>query len=279
MPEGPEVKIIVDQLNQNFKNKQILSVDLHEPRYLSRQKKFNWLIGCTLNQVIRKAKYLIWQFSSEHKQIYCINHLAMTGTWNIRKFKRSIYCRFSFEFDNHVYLDFLDMRKWGKFDIFTSEEFYNEKIQNKLNELGKDALEEEITVTYLTQQLNSLKERRKIIEIKPLLMEQTFLSGIGNIYASEICFLSSINPFQNVKTLTSENIENLTEAINTVLNEAYKNGGSTIKNYTNVNGEKGNAQFHHMIYGLKTCRLCNSKVLKGPQENRTTFWCPNCQKW
>ena len=107
-------------------------------------------------------------------------------------------------------------------------------------------------------------------------MNQNFIAGIGNIYASEICFLAGVNPFKKSNNLTANDLQNLSEAISEVIKNAYALGGSTIRTYKDTNGEKGRTT--HMVYGQKVCRLCSSAISKGPQNGRTTHWCSKCQK-
>jgi formamidopyrimidine-DNA glycosylase len=200
----------------------------------------------------------------------------MSGGWSLRKKLPSIpskYTRIEFKFENAI-VDFTDIRKFGKLDVYTTEEFYQEKIQSKFGSLGKDALVEEISLEYLAERIKEWKKKKE--EIKPLLMEQSFLAGIGNIYASDICFLAGVNPFRKAVDLSMEELTMIAQSIPQVLKAAYENGGSTIRTYKDTNGNKGWTE--HMVYGLKKCRLCKGSLSKGPQNGRTTYWCPKCQK-
>ena len=258
MPEAPEVQRIVDQLNEKYKGKILV------------------MTNSVLDQVSRKAKYLILQFSSSIGSFYMTSHLAMTGSW-MNRFKATLvpaHTRLSLRFENGT-VDYVDPRKWGRIEIYTQEEFFkNEKLQAKFSDYGIDALTENITANWLYEKLSAMKN--KDAEIKPLLMNQNFIAGIGNIYACEICFLAGINPFKKISNLSAVDLQNLAEAIPEVIKNAYTLGGSTIRTYKDTNGEKGRTT--HMVYGQKICRLCSSVISKGPQNGRTTYWCNKCQE-
>jgi len=250
-------------------------------RWRGKKKKLEAMLGSTVVSIDRKAKYIIFTFIDQKGiNFYIINHLSMSGGWLFREFtaKSSIYTRLTFEFcidGNSQIVDFVDPRRFGRLEPYTSEEFWSVKIQEKLSSLGPDALNETISQEILNQRIHNFVELDPRWEIKPLLMDQTFISGIGNIYASEICFLAGINPFRRASDLSQEEIQNLVEAIPPIMQTAYKNGGSTISTYKSPNGKSGWTE--RMIYGQKCCRMCKSSVLKGPQMGRSTYWCSKCQ--
>jgi len=275
MPESPEVQRIVDQFNDKYKGKILIDSEIHDFKWKTKKKLLDLMTNSVLDQVSRKAKYIIFQFTSSIGTFYLTSHLSMSGSW-INRLKSTLaptHTRMSLRFENGV-IDFIDPRKWGRIEIYTQEDFFkNEKLQAKFSNYGLDALTENITSEWLYQKIQL--EKNKEIGIKPLLMDQNFIAGIGNIYASEICFLAGINPFKKIKNLTAENLQNLSESISEVIKNAYTYGGSTIRTYKDTNGEKGKTV--HMIYGQKICRLCKSIVSKGPQNGRTTYWCNKCQ--
>jgi formamidopyrimidine-DNA glycosylase len=280
MPEGPEVQIQVDHLNK-LSTWKVKKLSTHDLRWLGKRKKMEILLGSELISVNRKAKYLIFTFKKLSDNYYIINHLAMSGGWLIRKpdEKMSIHTRVTLCFEKNDQLttiDFVDARHFGRLDFYNSTEFWGEKIQSKLSNLGPDALSDQITVDILNQRIHDITEHEPNWEIKPLLMNQAFLAGIGNIYASEICFLSGISPFIRASNLTQEEIRQLEEAIPAVMKTAYENGGSTIRTYKSPDGKAGWAE--RMIYGRKYCRLCNTPISKGPQAGRSTYWCSKCQQ-
>lgn len=226
--------------------------------------------------VNRKAKYIIFTFSKEADNFYIVNHLSLSGGWMIRPLtdRITIHTRLTLTFEKNgkgLAADFIDARHFGKLEFYYSKEFWGEKLQNKLSTFGPDTLTDSITYEILNQRIHTFVEDEPRLEIKSLLMEQTFLAGIGNIYASEICFLAGINPYRKATTLTQEEIHQLEEAIPAVIKTAYENNGSTIKTTSKSNWTD------RMVYGMKYCRLCNSPISKGPQAGRKTWWCPKCQ--
>lgn len=279
MPECVEVQLVVDYVNEFYKNKTITKVEINDRNYL--RKKLQLLKDAKLNGVERKAKYLIWDLENTEKFI-CLNHLAMTGSWIERKLpKIPLHSRFDFVFNDKT-LDFVDTRKWGKFTVFKSEDFFNdEKIQKKLSSLGPDALRNEVTLEYLLDFTNKHRlknDKTYNSEIKPLLLDQEFISGLGNIYASEICFLSSIHPTKKLFELTPENFESLHAAIYPIVERAYKAGGSSIKDYVHPDGSIGGAQNKHFVYSRRQCVVCKGHITKIEQDGRGTYYCEICQK-
>jgi len=274
------VQIIVDQLNK-LRGWKVNSLETPELRWFGKRKKMEVLLGSELVSIDRRAKYIIFTFSKGTDNFYIINHLSISGNWLIRdpRAKSSIHTRLTFSFSQDSFtqatkaIDFVDARHFGRLEFYNSTDFWSEKIQSKLSNLGPDTLNEIITSEILNQRIHNFVENDPRWEIKSLLMEQAFLAGIGNIYASEICFLAGINPYRKASTLTQDEIKQLEEAIPVVIKTAYKNNGSTIRSSKTT---KTN-WIEHMIYGIKYCRLCNSPVSRGPQSNRTTYWCPKCQ--
>ena len=113
-------------------------------------------------------------------------------------------------------------------------------------------------------------------------MDQKFLSGIGNIYANEILFLSKVKPFREVKSLTEFEIKKIVEYTKKVLKKAIKLGGSSIKDFSSSNGKKGSFQQYFNVYGKKgefcSNKNCSVKIIKLTISSRATFYCPKCQK-
>jgi len=248
-----------------------------ETRWLGKKKKLDQMLNSRLVDVQRKGKYIIWHFDSG---FWIVNHLSMSGQWIYRDplARITVHTRLSMIFcdaDQKLVVDFVDPRKFGRLEVYDDAEFWGVKVQTKLSGLGPDTLADTITYEMLNDRIHKFTEAHPNWEIKPLLMEQTFLSGIGNIYASDICFLAGINPFKRASELTVQEIKNLEEAIPHVIKNAYDTGGSTIKTYKAPDGTKGWTE--HMVYNMKYCRICKTLISKAPQSGRTTHWCSQCQ--
>lgn len=225
----------------------------------------------------RKAKFILFEFSTPSQERFtAVNHLAMTGIWLFRKSKMPLHSIFSLTFSEDKTIDFVDKRKFGRFNVYKTDEFWSDKkLQRKFSDLGPDILSEESTPETFSGRVKKYQNW----EIKPLLMEQNFVSGIGNIYASEICFLSGLNPFRKVSTLNVEEWEKIAVSAKLILQRAYEAGGSSIEDYQHPDGSLGRAQNDHLIYNKRICGLCKSQISKSPQKSRITYWCPKCQKW
>lgn len=286
MPESPECQILVDAINKEFKGKNVTSVGrLNSSEYCNN---IEWLENTRFMEVRRRAKYLIWEFNKlgilpnnfGSRVLYCVNHLAMTGRWEIVTNgslppPSSKHRRFYIQF-NEKFLIFNDIRKWGRFDVYSYDEFHsNTTLQKRLSSLGPDSLRNEVTLEYLASSLKKKKFTNK--EIKPLLLDQEFVSGLGNIYASEVCFLAGISPFKKASQLSLDEVHTLQQSIFPIVDNAYKAGGSSIKNYVHLDGQRGSAQLNYFVYGQKQCKMCNSQIQKAVQNGRSTYHCAKCQ--
>ena len=141
--------------------------------------------------------------------------------------------------------------------------------------MGKEPWDKELTANYLKE-----KYKKRNLPIKTLLLDQSIIVGIGNIYADEILFLSSINPQKKCNTLTTKELDNIIKYTKEVLENAIKKGGTTIRSYSSVDGVHGLFQqelFVHTKEGTK-CQKCNNTIKKIRIGGRGTYFCPNCQK-
>ena len=141
--------------------------------------------------------------------------------------------------------------------------------------MGKEPWDKELTTNYLKE-----KYEKRNLPIKTILLDQSIIVGIGNIYADEILFLSSINPQKKCNTLTTKELDNIIKYTKEVLESAIKKGGTTIRSYSSVDGVHGLFQqelFVHTKEGTK-CQRCNNIIKKIKIGGRGTYYCPNCQK-
>jgi len=274
MPEGPEVQLICDYLNDKLKGHKFVDHYIVDKRWLSKNKRFKEMWGSRPKRIGRVAKFLIWEW--EHW--FWVNHLAMTGGWVFRKDNVPIHAhtRARFSFDNG-FVDFIDSRKWGKLDVLTTEEYA--KQLKKFKKFGPDILRGELTIENLDEQIQKRVKRAKgRIEIKPLLMEQEFVAGLGNIYSAEILNLAGVNPFRDVRDLSDEEKAILVAGCKEFLKRAYEAGGSSIKDFVHPDGSTGRASRLHAVYNRKYCGQCKGPVMLTMQKQRSTYWCPKCQK-
>ena len=223
-----------------------------------------------ITKIIRRGKYLIFFYSNDYAVLI---HLGMTGYFRTESsYKQKKHDHILFIFQD-VSLDFNDIRKFGFIRIYKIEEVF---FSSHLKGLGPEPLSNDLSIKYLTQHLN-----RKT-NIKNLLMNQSFISGLGNIYCSEILFDSRINPSRLMQTIKKHELNRLVNSIKQILNTAIKLGGTTIKNFIVSDEKIGYFKNKLTVYGRENlpCVRCGekSKIAKIVQSGRSTFYCSRCQK-
>lgn len=266
MPELPEVETIRRDLEKVIVGKKITDVCVHNPRVIrepSEEKFKKGLAGAAVKGVLRKAKVLILELSSGK---FLVIHLKMTG--------QLVYpgsadkSRVSFCLSDGKILDFNDQRLFAELRLL--DDWRNLKF---IQGLGPEPFE--ISAGQFKQMLSSKKTK-----IKPLLMDQAFISGIGNLYAAESLFRAKILPERPAQSLSDKEKELLFREIKAVLKEAIHYGGSSVDNYVRLSGERGNYARQHKVYGRegKPCLLCKSPIKRISLGGRGTYFCPQCQK-
>ena len=286
MPELPEVEIVRQSLNKNIKQKKVKKVIVRN-RNLRFKVPVNFskfLEGQKIIRVKRFSKYLILCFSNGS---YCLIHLGMSGTIHlIYNGKKNLITNTSFysspalpKKHNHVEIIFSDLRiiyndprRFGFFQIIRDLKL----LKKKFSKLGPEPFQREFNLKYVT---SFFKRKKK--NIKNFLLDQKFVSGIGNIYASEILFLSKINPNKEAHLLKNKDCKKIIfNSIKTLFN-AIKKGGSSIRDFKNISGKKGSFQKEFKVYerdGLNCKRHgCNGVIRKKNISNRSTFFCNSCQ--
>ena len=287
MPELPEVEIVRQSLNKNIKQKKVkkviirnrnlrFKIPLNFKRYLKNQK---------IIKVNRFSKYLIFHLSNN---TYFLLHLGMSGTVHlIYNDKKKFITNTSFynslilpKKHNHVEIIFKhlkivynDPRRFGFFQLINNSLL----LKKKFAKLGPEPFDTKFNLNYV---FYFFKNKKK--NIKNFLLDQNFVSGIGNIYASEILFLSKINPNKCVSLLNKEDCKKIIINSKKVLFNAINKGGSSIRDFKNTSGIKGNFQKEFKVYQRKTlnCKRSNCKgiIQRKNISNRSTFFCNICQK-
>ena len=287
MPELPEVEIVRQSLDKKIKLKKVKKVIVRNRNLRSKiPSNFeSFLKDKKIVKVRRFSKYLILCFL---KDKYCLLHLGMSGTIHIvNKLKKNIFTNASFysspdlpKKHNHVEIIFdnfkiiyNDPRRFGFFQIIDNSFL----LKKKFDKLGPEPFESKFNIKYIHAYLKGKKKN-----IKSFLLDQNFVSGIGNIYASEILFLSKINPNKNADLINNKDYEKIIINSRKVLNNAIKKGGSTIRDFKNTSGKKGSFQKKFNVYerdGLSCKRpQCKGIIQKKNISNRSTYFCNMCQK-
>ena len=288
MPELPEVEIVKQSLVKNVKSEKILKVIVRNRNLRFRiPKKFKSTFEKQkIKNVTRFSKFVIIELLNK---LYCIIHLGMSGTIHITKKKNnknfitnSSFYHSPFLPKKHNHVEFVfrnfrliynDPRRFGYFKIFTSEN----KLKNFISKYGVEPFDQRFNLKYVKK---NLKNKNK--NVKDYLLDQKFVSGIGNIYASEILFESKINPKKKSCDLSDDELIKIIKNSKSVLKNSIKKGGSSIRNFVNTSGNVGNFQNYFKVYkrqGKKcTKNNCDGKILRTVISNRSTFYCNICQK-
>jgi len=262
MPELPEVECVRRKLYTPLINKTIESVDVLYPKFNNLKPIKNE----TILDIKRTGKYLIFCLSN----YYLISHLRMEGKYFIKKedeLTKHDLVRFRFKDFNLIYND---TRKFGVFYLFNkSEDIYN---IDPLNKVSKEPFT--ITKEELYSKLNN-----KSIFIKTALLDQSIISGLGNIYVDEVLFMSHINPYRPSSDISIEECDEIIKNSITVLNNSILKGGSTIKSFSSLDGEIGHFQNDLLCHNkeFERCPNCNGFIIKNKCNGRGTYYCPSCQ--
>jgi len=287
MPELPEVEVVRRSLNKKIKQKRIKNVivtnrnlrfkiPLNFERLLKKQKVI---------KIDRFSKYIILYLSNNY---YCLIHLGMSGTIHIvTNNKKKFLTNSSFyhspilpEKHNHVEIIFTnlkivynDPRRFGFFEIIQNSILLKKRFEH----LGPEPFQPKFNLSYV---ISFFKGKKK--NIKNFLLDQTFVSGIGNIYANEILFYCKLNPNKKVHLLKKKDCKKIIDISKKVLFDAIKKGGSSIKDFKNLTGKKGTFQNDFKVYertGLNCKQFkCQGIIKKKIITNRSSFFCNKCQK-
>tara|TARA_X000001036_G_scaffold375272_1_gene364054 strand:- start:306 stop:1169 length:864 start_codon:yes stop_codon:yes gene_type:complete len=287
MPELPEVEVIRLSLDKKIKQKKIKKVIVRNRnlRFKIPLNFKNFLRGLKIIKTDRFSKYLILHLSNKN---YCLIHLGMSGTIHLEAHnKKTPLTNTSFynspnlpKKHNHIEIIFEnfriiynDPRRFGFFQIIKNFSL----LKKRFSHLGPEPFHSKFDLGYV---LSFFKKKEK--NIKSFLLDQNFVSGIGNIYANEILFLSRIDPNKKAYLLKKEDCKKIINISKKVLISAIKKGGSTIKDFKNLSGKSGFFQKNFKVYertGLKCKRLkCPGIIKKKIISNRSTFFCNICQK-
>lgn len=284
MPELPEVETIANQLDHQLKHKRIVSVVLNLPKQLKTNKNifFKKVINSKIKRVFRQAKMLIMELNNGY---YLVFHLKMTGqlVYQNKKGKnfggghplkeinlphKHSHIIFSFAGSNQLF--FNDIRQFGWLKLLDKKEL--EKI---LADFGPEPLAKDFTFKKF---LAIFANKKKAI--KPLLMEQNLLSGIGNIYATEACYCAHILPTRPANRINEAEYKKLYQCLKNILKLAIKHKGTSSENYVDAFGRQGSMNKYLQVYSRagEKCKKCSSLIKNIKQGGRTTSYCARCQK-
>jgi formamidopyrimidine-DNA glycosylase len=272
MPELPEVETIVRRLRLTLIGKKIQSVQVLNPGILRcSQKVFvKSLTGAIIREIRRKGKFILIDFTPDWTLIL---HLKMTGQVFIepRSTPSDRHTQVIFHFfSSNFQMRYRDIRKFGFFALMQEN---STDASSYLGRLGPDPFE--ISSHQFVRIFLSRKRA-----VKAFLLDQTLISGLGNIYVDESLFQAKIHPLTGTNTLSSGRIKDLHRIIKKILTRAISKQGSTLKDYRRPDGITGQFQNYHQVYGRTghLCPFCSTPIIKIRVAGRGTHYCPCCQK-
>ncbi len=289
MPELPEVEVVKRSLTSKIQKLVVEKITVKDEklRYRINKKKLKILLGLKIIKILRRSKFLLFVFE---KNTVMLVHLGMTGKFfflnrNAKKFKTSFYYnideskdnkhnRLIFSLSKKQKLIYNDVRKFGFIKILDKRQLQDNL---HLKNLGPEPLGNSFDFKYFK---NYLINRNRTI--KDILMDQKFVSGLGNIYVNEVLFLSKVKPTKKTYLIKNNEIHKIIKNTKKTLKKAISLGGSSLRDFSSSDGKKGEFQQYFYVYGKKgdNClnRNCNKKIIKTIIGNRATFYCPKCQK-
>lgn len=268
MPELPEVETVLRTLEDKIKDREITSIKiLYKPIVVDNEKTFKKkLIGQHFRQFKRRGKYLIFELDD----ISLVSHLRMEGKYYILTPNDKIdkHTHVIFNLDDGRQLRYHDVRKFGRMELIAKDETYDE-----FKNLGPEPFSKDFNLKYIKDYTKNLKK-----PIKEVLLDQSFVAGIGNIYADEILWAIKVNPLRQANKLKDEEIKDLIRYTRAILKKAIKAGGTTIRSYTSSLGVTGLFQLSLNAHTVSKCKRCQSEIKKIRVGGRGTYYCPKCQK-
>ena len=284
MPELPEVETIARQLKDLVVGRRVRGFTSHwhkltEP--LSARDFEKRLIGRQITGVSRRGKFVVLELDEGEALIVS---LRMTGQLLFRddptvedRFVRAVV-----RFEDGTLLNFADTRKFGRMAIVDRADLVDgtherRRAREPLHRaLGIEPLSRRFTARYLTD----LLRRRTRAAIKPLLLDQRAIAGVGNIYAIEALWRAKINPLRQAGSLRPAEIARLHEAIRWVLRKGIRFGGASRRDYVDARGNEGRMQREFNVYGRagESCPRCGREIVRTVVAGRGTFHCPRCQR-
>lgn len=273
MPEKPEVLTVVKNLKSVLIGKKITQCNIYWDNIIASPSTDEFkkkIINQKINDITTRGKFIVMLLDDYSLLV----HLRMEGKFMFRKQGEDLGKHEHVELilNNEISFRFHDVRKFGKMYLIEKENTYKVK---PLVDLGLEYDDNNLTKEYLYQALNSKKA-----PIKTVLLDQSIITGIGNIYDDEILYMSSINPNRKACDITIEECQKIIDNCKIVLEKAIKLGGTTIKSFTSSEGVHGLFQNELLVHGRvdEICSKCNNIIKKTKIGGRGTYFCENCQK-
>jgi formamidopyrimidine-DNA glycosylase len=284
MPELPEVEVVRRGLQAHVVGKTITAVRVHHPRAVRRHEAgpadlTARLLGARIDGTDRRGKYLWLLLDAEagepNTATALVVHLGMSGQMLLGEVPRADHVRISALLDDGTVLSFADQRTFGGWMLADLMEVDGSVVPEPVAHLARDPLDARFDADAVVKVL-----RRKHSEIKRQLLDQTVVSGIGNIYADEALWRAKVHGARVAATLSRCQLVAVLDAAAEVMSEALVKGGTSFDSlYVNVNGESGYFDRSLDAYGREgeSCRRCGAVIRRERFMNRSSFYCPRCQ--
>lgn len=270
MPELPEVETTRLGLLPYVRGRQILKV-------MVRDRRLRWpvpvdfamrLKGCTVQEVSRRGKYLLWDCGAGH----ILSHLGMSGSLRLVSAieRAQKHDHVDIVLNTGIAIRYTDPRRFGAMLWIPGRDI----VHPLLDRLGPEPLAPEFNAAYLAK-----AARGRSVSIKEFVMNSRIVVGVGNIYASESLFVAGIHPKRAAGKVSPVRLERLVAAIKQTLAKAITAGGSSLRDYVQANGELGYFQVNAFVYERERqpCRICRTPIRAIRQGQRSTYFCPACQ--
>jgi len=280
MPELPEVETVCRGLALKLLGRRLAAVEQRRPnlRFPFPEGFAARLTGRRIDAIRRRAKYIVIELDDG---MILLVHLGMSGSMVINEKRPALLDRHDhvvFDIDDGTCVRFNDARRFGLMDLVRAADLHDHKL---IRGLGLEPLSRDFNGASLAAMLKGRKT-----SVKLAIMDQRLVVGVGNIYASESLFRAGISPKRRASTIQGDRAEKLAAAIKTVLKEAIKAGGSSLRDYVQANGELGYFQHRWKVYDKagQKCPGCDCNIEKTggvkriTQGARSTFYCPRKQK-
>ncbi len=272
MPEKPEVITVAESLKTKILGRKILHCNIYWDNiiaYPTTNEFKEEIIHEVIHDIKTRGKFIVMEL--DHYDL--LVHLRMEGKFLFRKQTDSIlkHEHVEFLFDNHESFRYHDVRKFGKMYLIPKDKV---SLMKPLSELGLEFDDAHLTKDYLYDKIH-----KKTIPIKTALLDQSIITGIGNIYVDEILYMSYISPLRKCCKITKKECNIIIQNTRIVLKKAIQAGGTTIRSFTSSEGVHGLFQHELLVHGKegKRCSHCGDTIIKIRVGGRGTSYCPKCQ--
>lgn len=272
MPEIAEVETVRNTLKKRILNKPIKDVKvLYDKMIESPIEEFKTiLVGKSIKDIKRVGKWLIFDLGDYS----LLSHLRMEGKYFVKNHDEEVnkHEHVIITFDDDTDLRYHDTRKFGRMNLVKTSEVDNVEAIKKQ---GIEPISEALTKEYLYENIKT-----KRLPMKTILLDQTIIAGLGNIYVDEVLFASGINPLKIGKDITLDECDRIRVTSKKIIEKAIENGGTTIRSYTSSLGVTGHFQDYLCVHKREgqECNKCHTIIKRIKVGGRSTYYCPNCQK-